>query len=70
MIIPENINIYSIKGKVRKNITSKNQYIAQYIKGIYIVIVYQPKVLYHFSIIIQIIDLKEEDMIKFNKVIK
>ncbi|RAL58503.1 hypothetical protein DID88_004007 [Monilinia fructigena] len=70
MVTPGNVDMHGTRGKVRKNVTSKNQYVAQRARGAYIATVCQPEASYHLSVAAQVIDPKEEDAVKLNKVIK
>ncbi|RAL61503.1 hypothetical protein DID88_009542 [Monilinia fructigena] len=64
MVTPGNVDMHGTRGKVRKNVTSKNQYVAQRARGAYIATVCQPEASYHLSVAAQVIDPKEEDAVK------
>ncbi|RFU35709.1 hypothetical protein B7463_g538, partial [Scytalidium lignicola] len=55
------------QGTVRQNLTTKEQYIAQYAQGAYITSVCQPEASYDLSVAAQAIDLNQEDVKSLNK---
>ncbi|RAL58350.1 hypothetical protein DID88_005767 [Monilinia fructigena] len=64
------MDISGTRGKKRKDVTSKNQYVAQRARGAYIATVCQPEASYHLSVAAQVVDPKEDDTKKLNKVLK
>jgi hypothetical protein len=61
------INLISSKDQIKKMMTSKDQYVAQRTKSAYIVIMTQSKVSFDLSLIVQIINSKEEDAKRLNR---
>jgi hypothetical protein len=61
------IDLISSKNQIRKSVISKNQYVTQRIREIYIAIMFQSKVNFNLSLIVQVINFKEEDAKRLNK---
>lgn len=60
-------NVVGIKGRIKKAVTSKNQYIVQRAKKIYIVTVSQSETAFDLFFAAQIINSKKENAKVFNK---
>ena len=60
----------SSKGTIYQDLTTKEQYIAQYTRSIYIASVCQPEAMYNLSIAVQAIEVTEDDIKILNKYIQ
>ncbi len=67
IIISKSIDLTESRRQIRKSITSKNQYVAQRARNVYIAIMTQLEVSFDFSIAAQIINLKEKDVKRWNQ---
>ena len=59
-IILKSIDLINVKSMIKKAITSKNQYIAQRTREIYITLLFQYKALFDFSLIARMIDSRKK----------
>ncbi len=61
------IDLISSRDQIRKMMTSKDQYVAQRIRGVYIITMTQSKVSFDLSLAAQVTNSKEEDAKRLNK---
>ena len=66
----ENATTTSSRGIVRKNLSTKDQYVAQRARGAYIASVCQPEATYDLSVAAQAIELTKKDIKALNRRIK
>ncbi|KAF7862473.1 hypothetical protein EAF04_007346 [Stromatinia cepivora] len=67
LVVSENSNLKGTRGKIRTDVTSKDQYIAQRARGAYVATVGQPEASYHLSVAARVIKPKQNDAKKLNK---
>ena len=65
--VKEPVDLVSSRGKIRKAVTPKDQYVAQRARGAYIATVSQPEAAFDLSFAAQVINPKEEDAKTLNK---
>ena len=59
--------IISLRGIVCNALTTKEQYIVQYIRGVYVASVCQPEASFNLSFATQVINSKKKDVTALNK---
>lgn len=67
VVLKTPIDLFSSRGKIRKAVTPKDQYIAQRARGAYIATVCQPEAAFDLSFAAQVINPREEDAKILNK---
>ena len=65
--VKELVDLMSLRSKIRKLVTAKNQYVAQQVRGAYIATVCQPEAVFDLSFVAQVTNPKEEDAKTLNK---
>ena len=60
----------SIRDTVRQDLSIKDQYVAQHVRGVYIILVYQPEAVYKLSVTAQAVKPTKNDITNLNKRIR